>query len=616
MSGYGQSPYGEFQYGTGFGESIEIGSDTGFPEITNHDPADGATDVLVNRGIAFRIKDDVNVVLPKTLIYIGDDLIYDGETNSWVENYSESSYSANSFNGYDFFVVNSDNWGNGKDVEITVVAEDTVANQTRETWTFTTTGQAFPFSLNRFVPKSIRKLDTQSPGILEKLFGHEGGLNDTWEQRIIDRQIELQNTLYNPNKIDAKWLPYLKSKVGFTRDLTFQATEDELRGIITNAVTYWNQKPSESAINSAIRMLTGNRFRVRNYFDFRMQAGASYVTEVLENFDPNALSFVSEIPYGDQLIMTGINTFTIGDLPITLFPNGLFNNLSSTYLWLQVTSWPDDTSLQKTYAIDALYPGTPNGLLKTTNSLYSPGGTNQGSWRLIGANSEYITEVRLVDELTGIGAVNHTLLELLMDQVRPSGERVDVIYLAFLEEFDSPGNLLQWTQVGTPTVPEPGGVCYLDPGDDMLTEVTGSATWGRQSILYKISGEATTQLRLKFLQQDSNDYYFILVDFAQQEISLYKMVSATPTQIGSTISMGALLQPNVEDVIRVDIDTTLTGVQIRVRYNNEIILVETDTTFTAGTVGVESVLGGDVGYIHMIEVMTLPVTVSRVGPNP
>ncbi|NIY18572.1 MAG: hypothetical protein GWM98_28815, partial [Nitrospinaceae bacterium] len=73
-------------------------------------------------------------------------------------------------------------------------------------------------------------------------------------------------------------------------DIVGTATPEELRRIIAGAIVFWRQRWLDSGIVAAIRLVTGNRFKVRDYFDFRFLVAETSIEEDLQNTDPNMIS--------------------------------------------------------------------------------------------------------------------------------------------------------------------------------------------------------------------------------------------------------------------------------------------------------------------------------------
>lgn len=584
-----------------------------------------------------------------------------------------------------------------------------------------------------------------------------------WEDLIFDRCSDLP-TLFEINNIDPRWLPLLAPLLGFTQDLSFTANDTELRRMLNNAATFWDDKPTEKAVvNDAVGMVTGNRFRAANYFDFRMQIDKTVITEELEDFDPSVIDFPSSILTGDDLTYAvvqgeGAGSFEINDLPSAVLQGSVYQS-DEDFSFLAITedlNNPDNVGVYRIYStmqgskiarispLNASFPipatldydnqtvdwtigetitGDTSGAtaeivedddqgaagtLKLTNvtGLFindealtgSSGGaadadgvlqsSGTARWRLFGFMDEFVTEVRLVDPGAGqlaydgqtvaftpsekvVGAIsgatavivsddnigtsgtltlrsingrfvnnealtdtgggaavtkgllqgvlNRDLLAFLMNLVRANGERVDVVYINFLDNFITPLDLDQWAV--TPdadgvTVPSPGGQAELLDGYRMIDADSESATWGDQIVAWKIiTDDATSVIELTFWTTDEENHYFVRMDYASKEVSLWEKTAGADTQIGSTVSL-PFLKVGVQDVVRVDVLAEGADTRIRVKVDGEVRIDEGDSpaSHTMGSVGAYAATGDFA--LKLVEVNVLPTEIQRVGPNP
>jgi hypothetical protein len=506
--------------------------------------------------------------------------------------------------------------------------------------------------------------------VLKKL--SENVIDSVWEDLIFDRCTDLP-TLMEVQNIDEKWLPHLRAILGFTSNLSFDATTEELRRILALAVPYWNEKPTElGVVKNAIRMITGNRFRVANWFDFRMQIDKTVITEELEDFDPYVVGFPSNKFTGDDADLTSTSDFVLNDYV------GTFTS-TSEFGWLIIEN--SGTNNDGIYEIKELVVGTKEGVIKGS---WPTSPESSLDWKLLGYASEYTTEVRLVDEgvgtlpfkslavaftvgaraygvtsdaygiITAVGSsslslrsingrfehdeilmdtlggeavvdrglqdvLNRTLLDFLMGgrTVKPFSERIDIVYINFLEQFLTPGDLDQWDTTGTVTVPAPGGAAELLASATIFTNNVNQQWWTDQVTAWKFTATgATTVINLVFMGTDSSNYYYVKMDYANKQVSLWKLVAATPTQLGSTINL-SYLKVDVSDVVRVDaLDAGGSGTLIRVKVNGDLKLDELDGAgaFDAGFVGAVAAVGPF--SLHLVEVNVIPTEIQRVGPLP
>lgn len=538
-------------------------------------------------------------------------------------------------------------------------------------------------SIYNMLVRRMREMDEQGGGKLQLLT--QKGFDRVWEDLIFDPCTDVV-TLMEVQNIDARWLPFMKGLLAFTRDLSFDATTEELRRVLSLAAKFWNDKPSEEAIDDAIQMVTGARFRIAGYFDFRMQVDQTVITEELEDFDPNVIDFPTQKLIGSNGEPTTATTFTINDLPTSVFQGGVFSG-DKDVAFLVITNDPTDASNIGIYPVDST---TKGGTTLTLAGVGVPNGhgTAGVSWELYGFMDEYLTEVRLVDDgrgklkydqqtvawtagetvtggtsgATGIivvdenvgtsgeldlrtingrfqdnealtgsvgGAatakgkltevVNRDLLDFLFNLARPFGERIDIVYINFLDQFTKPLDVDQWAitpTFGSVTVPSPGGVANFAAGARIIDEDAESENWGDQTVAWKIVADTSSSIiELMFFVTDASNHYFVRIDYSADTLELFRKVAAVDTQLGSTVSV-PVIKEGVQDVIRVDALAEGSDTRIRVKLNGEtkIDVADSPASFTKGKVG--AFASASTFSLKLVEVNVLPTEIQRVGPTP
>lgn len=498
-----------------------------------------------------------------------------------------------------------------------------------------------------------------------------------WEDVIYDRCSELPSIM-DVDEIDAKWIKYLKPILGFTDDISLPADTTELRRILRQAAGFWSKKPTEeAAVLFAIRMVTGNRFRAANFFDFRSQIDHTVITEELEDFDPFMISFPTNKLEGVQGNAGVSGNFDLEDLPLE---GGFEASAQFGYLLIKSsTKTPTNIGI---YEIDYLDIGAETGKIV---GAFPGGAEGWVDWEIIGYAGEYITEVRLVDRAVGTlrykdlagafatdeliigqdskaygtitaidttskilslnkvtgrfldneqilgdasgdalvdgeldGVLNRNLLRILMDLVRPFGERLDVVYINFIDQFLTPGDLDQWTTTGTAEVPSPGGYVKITASGRIDVFDDQSPDWGDQVVAWKFfvdDADTDAIAEFRFFVVDEFNFYYVLVDYNAMDVELWKKVAGSPTQIGSSVSL-PILKAGVSEVLRVDALAEGSDTRIRVKIAGDTRIDEKDTpaAFTEG--GVAAVANTKDLYVELVEVNVLPTEIDRVGPNP
>lgn len=595
--------------------------------IHNVLPPDEFEGASLTQPISFSLGSDSSVMLATVQIQVRGERVYDGALAAFDSGWTSSAQQVNAtLNGYNFRLVPdaTKQWQRGETIEVYAVASD--ASGVEEFWwSFTVEGEALSLSLYPMILKSVRDRDGGTDGLLSKLIALPGGLDDIWRTRMFEPASDVLDS-YNPQKIAARWLPWLKAMVGLGRDLSFNPTETQLRAIIALFPVLMKHKPSDLSLDYAIRMVTGNRFWIRDFFDLRMVEDDVYITEMLRTQDPNLLDFPSDTPSGTSLTWcTGSSSypctheFFIADLPEYHFPGRKFGS-DDRWGWLEIVEWPADPDFVGFYRIASTDAGTTKGTLLESGPA-GPNMAGTGKWRLWGENSEFITEVRLVDDPDGSIAVDRTLLEFFIHLIRPLSERIEITWIDFLDTFPVIKDLEQWEMDGTtPYMPEVGAMA-IPPVDGSARINFGPALlWGERSLAVRCKAiGADAILQIRFLVADADNYYYVEIHWTAQRVRLYKVVSTAATQVGSDVTLTDLL-PGYEDVFRCNVIKSGGGAdhRLQVIYDGTTIIDEvvSPAPFLVG--GVELVSGGgsEEVWITFVEVIALPATTTRIGPNP
>ena len=597
------------------------------PYVVYYEPENLSTARPLNQIIAVSVGDLNTITLSTILVYVDGAIAYRGDTDTFASDYTGSTRRPNSKNGYEFVLIKSGGWSYGQRVSVRIYAESVISQSVDYTWYFDMLGGSGIISVYKMIRAGMRMADERSPSLIGKLLEDAGGVNDIHKEKVFDRLSAIYD-LYDPYKIPAKFLPYMGALVGFTRDMDISATEAELREVYARAGALWSAKGSEPSYELAVQMVTTGRYRVQNWFDRRMQADKTYVTEMLLDYDPTALDFDTPNPSGSQFEILGVSgdgypddsRFALLDLPTSFFPTGSFTR-EYEYAYLQIIDYPADPTRVGFHRIEKLKPSSKIGYFSGAWTPAAGYTGDLGTWRLWGMNGEYITEVRVVDD----GSINRSLLKYMVDVVRPNGERVDIIYMDFLDEFKDSKYIPQWTASGTYALN--GSYIALSAGSSIVTEATASAAWGvERQVSMRLRGESTSTVAIPYLcYVDANNNIRAEIDYGAQTLKVQRINGGVVTQIGSTVTLSTLYPTDTwgtdyeyRDVFRFALIETNSGADllIRVYYGGSLVYEQTyaSNPFTVGKIALAST--GAKTYTDLIEVLLLPTTQDRVGPNP
>jgi len=469
--------------------------------------------------------------------------------------------------------------------------------------------EGFPFEIYQFIIRSLRDRDKAGTLLLKRFLE---GPQETWYS--LYRAAGKLETLFDPEEVDAEYLPSLRRLVGFGDDLIdieTAASELELRRIIAGAIRFWKKRFLESGVSAAIRLVTGNRFKVRNWFDFRFIAGESMTTEDLENNDSNIVSHKTRnfFRQGDE----GITRFTsdpdtfhaIGHLPSA-------DDIGGYIVIINDTGSPSNNGFYEIVAIDL---AQEIWYIRT----YFPRGQFPTEWFIAFKNDEFLTEVRVVDEGSGQGELNRVLLRKLLELQRPHGERINVVYVDFLDLFTTENDFGQWNDLGYDayTYSVADGVLTLAT-TATLAGITTNRSTASDWVNYEWKTKAALKSNGTFRCAFYDGWFWLAVSYSGFGTGTFRLYQnpASPTLIDGPYSFPSLNLdthwtytvevynlPSGDVNIKVlvdgnkifDVDVASTQLKGNIQY-----LVETDTTVE----------------IAETELWQYPLDIERIGPNP
>lgn len=479
--------------------------------------------------------------------------------------------------------------------------------------------EEFPYDIYTFLIYSLRQRDqNQKLGGTALLKRFLMGPQEVWYD--LHRACTRLNTLFDPEEIAAEYLHSLMRLVGFGNDLNdiySVASEKEIRRIISGAIEFWRERWLDLGIDTAIRIVTGNRYKVRDYFDFRYIIGEQLITEDLENEDSNAIS-VQTLELFKQseggVCQYGASADWFLDTENNLFYD---KDIGSYIVIFNDTGSPSNNGIYEIVDVD---PIAEIAIVDPPFPRYQV----NAEWFQGFKNDEYLTEIRVVDEKTGQGEVNRELLEKMLGLQRYLSERFNVVYVDFLDLFEVKADLGQWDEIpGTGTIVSvDNGVMVLsDTGlyGGVLTNRSTSSGWENYQWKSKISFTTDPALYLLlFLYQDGDNSFHLSLSydgFGSCEMQLFHNVGGVSTPISSVIPLPSL-SPNTFWTYTIEAMKYESGVTVRVFVDgNEYIDVYRASAFTSGNVGYLCGLSTTI-EIAETELWQYPLDIIRIGPNP
>lgn len=240
-------------------------------------------------------------------------------------------------------------------------------------------------------------------------------------------------------------------------------------------------------------------------------------------------------------------------------------------------------------------------------------------------NREYWTTIRVVDP----GVSNRQALVDVLDLMRPMGERLNIVYLLFLDKFDVADDLNQWLDLASTwttdnAIVEDGKLKLSDTDKQgVLSSVTDSENWVDYVVSARVRGTASTtpgsgnSYGIAFYVEPTNiDGYFTSVDVDANKLYFGTIASGvmTTTNEFDMSTVPYTLQPNVWYGFRVECLTEGSTTRFKVFFNGVKRFDLTDATYTKGTIGVvhEQTVTSETDEI---EVLGLPIESDTIEPS-
>lgn len=393
---------------------------------------------------------------------------------------------------------------------------------------FAERSEIMDLDIYRFLIKPIRDADQKDGQEFVRRFLR--GPQAIWEET--QRKIQALKDLWSVVYIEDDHLQFLKNIVGWTPDLahiTDGLSALQLRRLINASIPLWRRRGTEDTLVDVLKLATGERTRLYNWFDRRMILDALELGELMEGTDP----------------------------------------------WLLAL------------------PGYPEA-------------------------DEYQMGLRIVDS----GGLNRELVRGLAILMRPTGERIWIYYLLFLDQFEIDDDASQWAVPGAETLLVQDGLASLE--DDAAEEIAfstapGADDWANYIATFRVKGTTTSpgdSFGALFLYQDEENFYFAELDVQGNELVLGKVESGVESTL-ATYDFSTefqTLHDGVWYVIRVHAFEEGVSTRILVHVDGDQKINVADATFTRGGVAIRHTAGAKL-WLDIVEIMGLPVDRELVDIN-
>lgn len=216
--------------------------------------------------------------------------------------------------------------------------------------------------------------------------------------------------------------------------------------------------------------------------------------------------------------------------------------------------------------------------------------------------------VRIVDD----GSLNRKLVRDLVRLTRPSGERVTIGYIGFLDLFLVDDDDSQWSHNGIGTSVVEDGLMKLSAGEDAVISVSGADNWMNYVVTTRVRGECFYH----FYRTASTDFYYVHLDITNNALRVGVTLAGTPTVLSSIdmyTTFGVYLDPDLFYSLRVEATPEGSATRIKVYFDANQAFSLSDSTHVQGSVGLLS--GSGLLEVDEVELFFNPLETDEIDIN-
>lgn len=240
----------------------------------------------------------------------------------------------------------------------------------------------------------------------------------------------------------------------------------------------------------------------------------------------------------------------------------------------------------------------------------------------IASDAEYWSNVRIVIENPSTEI--RQLVKDILNLMRPSGERFEILYLNFLDLFEIDDDWTQWQvlQGDNPTVEE-GMLKLTDSGqEEGVVVVSGDAfNWSSYFTYARIRGQGSPALLgfgvSFYIDEAGDNFYYASLSVGSNTVSIGKFVGGVFSGIVASLDLGTIgwvLQVDMWYGLRIQIMPEGATNRIIVYLDGLEVLDATDADHSQGSVGIIHNIGVTC-QCSEIEVVALPAVTDTVEIN-
>lgn len=240
---------------------------------------------------------------------------------------------------------------------------------------------------------------------------------------------------------------------------------------------------------------------------------------------------------------------------------------------------------------------------------------------LIPSAGEYQSDIRIMD---GYLRLDRILLINMIKLFRPSGERVTVYWVDFIDQFLVDGLVDQWDSTNVDPINIVDGTLNLD--DDSVEEqvnvsVDGVFDWSSYVSYFRIKGTGASAGQVwgaMVYWQDDDNFYKISFELSSNTLELIRRYGGAETVLETYdfVDDSEIVVGDVYYGLRVHVEAITNGTRLRVYVSNLERIDHSDTTspLLRGSIGVHHAVGATC-LLSETEVYQLPLESDFININ-
>lgn len=230
---------------------------------------------------------------------------------------------------------------------------------------------------------------------------------------------------------------------------------------------------------------------------------------------------------------------------------------------------------------------------------------------------EFQIDIRVVDN----GSLDRPLLKRILNLMRGSSERINILYIDFYDAFES-GKGQYKTVTGTGYVEEVDNVYYmkLPPNSVEIAEVLGSTEWTNYLVQHRCLIYSGSQVEIRFCYQDDLNFYAFRINAELKMAYFEKVVAgtrtdlATPKEIDVEAGTPPIYLPYYVFMVSCFKNENTGETTLRGYIDSNLIFSADDNNFSKGSFGIHTPTDSTV-WCSESEMFQMPLEYDRINPN-